>query len=415
MPLFLMFLVQLPAPSHAEDLTIEILFPLPDMSFTLTDVTLRVRITGPDGVDASSIMMTLDGSNLNINWDADTNIASAEVTGLDQGVHIAKAWALNPAGSGLKIVNWTFIVDQEPPWSIIYDVEYVQRIWDIHVDAKAFDNLSVLDNIELYYRKDGGAWISWGRGGRLLRTGEFAMWWEIPVNETGGAGFYEFYTIATDAAGNREQKSPYPEASLQVILPPDPIGDLFRMILLSAMLGFLFPLVFVIFEIWRSRSIKNGVIETPFSSYERNVKRFARSATIFTAFAVPMHVAAIAISLHGLKVISEVASGRTIEWGEMIEALYQNGFFVVVLAGIVVQVCFAIVAAVAAYSFCTRQMRFAPVAIASGVIAIVLSIILMGGIVGAVGGILTIIGGVIAIIQPSIISPSMYSIRSGSP
>ena len=64
--------------------------------------------------------------------------------------------------------------------------------------------------VELFYRFEGGAWTQY--------PGTFT---ESPISfdsgQTGGDGFYEFYTIATDGAGNVEDPPVDPDAFTQII------------------------------------------------------------------------------------------------------------------------------------------------------------------------------------------------------
>jgi parallel beta-helix repeat protein len=61
----------------------------------------------------------------------------------------------------------------------------------------ASDGESGVQGVELWYRKDGGTWIKYGSNFTASPI-------TFQSSTTGGDGFYEFYTVATDNAGNKE-------------------------------------------------------------------------------------------------------------------------------------------------------------------------------------------------------------------
>ena len=390
---------------YATPPTIDILSPLPGSGTSRHNVTVCVHITDPRGVDVSSIKLSIDGSDLSIIWDPVRNYATSDSSGLNNGSHLLTAIASNLAGIGPRIVDWNFVVDQGAPWSSITSVRYASSIWSINVYAEGFDTLSTVRDIVLYYRKDGGSWVSRGAGGVVLGPGATRRWWSLPVNDTGGFGLYEFYTIATDIAGNQESKSPHAEASIRVSPPPDPVGDMMKLTLLVAILGIVCAIGATSLNLWRLRRAKAEAPDSPFSVSERVEKRRATAAATLTVCASPMHLASIVLSIYGMKVIAEAVAGRAITWREFMTALDQTGYLWLFFIFPVIQACFAIVAAAAALGFKTRRWTFAPFAIMSGAIAVAFSFAIFGGIVGAAAGALTIAGGIIIASRPSTEEP----------
>jgi hypothetical protein len=65
------------------------------------------------------------------------------------------------------------------------------------IDYAAWDVISGVEEVELFYRRDGGPYTSYG----AFTSSPVAF----NSSGTGGDGFYEFYTIARDYAGNEEE------------------------------------------------------------------------------------------------------------------------------------------------------------------------------------------------------------------
>lgn len=98
------------------------------------------------------------------------------------------------AASGISSVD---VVDTTPPNSSVDPLPAYRRTPAFTVTATASDP-SPITAVGLSYRRDGGSWTSAG-------TDAGTPWsWAFDADASGGDGFYEFYTTATDAAGNVE-------------------------------------------------------------------------------------------------------------------------------------------------------------------------------------------------------------------
>ena len=102
------------------------------------------------------------------------------------------------ASTTVDTVDPTSSVNALPPY-------HIDSFFDVYYTAD--DGLgSGVDDVELFYRVDGGTWTSFG-----TFTSS-----PIPFDTGGVDGFYEFYTIATDVAGNVEVAPTSPDASTTV-------------------------------------------------------------------------------------------------------------------------------------------------------------------------------------------------------
>ncbi len=104
----------------------------------------------------------------------------------------------------------------EPPADTIEPISRVAQIPDvitqsiIEIAFDSSDAQSGIEYVELFYRKDGGDWVQYG--------GQFTS---SPIlfdtSITGGSGYYEFYTIATDNSGNSEPAKTVQEDFVYII------------------------------------------------------------------------------------------------------------------------------------------------------------------------------------------------------
>jgi len=78
------------------------------------------------------------------------------------------------------------------------------------VTASASDALSGVAQVELFYRRDGGGWTSYG----VDSTAPYA--WTFDTSLTGGDGLYDFRTTSRDTAGNAESPPATPDATTRV-------------------------------------------------------------------------------------------------------------------------------------------------------------------------------------------------------
>ncbi|MCX7045271.1 MAG: right-handed parallel beta-helix repeat-containing protein [Candidatus Sumerlaeota bacterium] len=100
--------------------------------------------------------------------------------------------------------------DVEPPFSETHGLPAHTTATVLNLQWWAGDNESGINYIELVYRKDGGAWTTVG----LHYTASPIA---FDTAGAGGNGFYEFYTIATDNAGNVEAAPATPDDHTLVI------------------------------------------------------------------------------------------------------------------------------------------------------------------------------------------------------
>jgi heme/copper-type cytochrome/quinol oxidase subunit 2 len=128
-------------------------------------------------------------------------------------VTVAEDLAGNPMTT---YTSYSFEIDTTAPTSSVDTLSNYQNTLTFDVSYTRSDSGgSGIDFVELYYRRDGGAWTKYG--------GSHSS---SPVSFTApGEGFYEFYTIATDFAGNKESAKTIPEAYTTVdITKPDIIS-----------------------------------------------------------------------------------------------------------------------------------------------------------------------------------------------
>ncbi len=98
--------------------------------------------------------------------------------------------------------------DTIPPVSEALTLDPLQTQVAFDVPFLASDSESGLDRVELFYRKDGGAYVSAGTS----ETSPFRF------DTSGrGDGAYDFYTVAYDQAGNAELPATQPDASTVVV------------------------------------------------------------------------------------------------------------------------------------------------------------------------------------------------------
>jgi len=118
------------------------------------------------------------------------------------------------------------------------------------------------------------------------------------------------------------------------------------------------------------------------------------AAAVFYGLAIP-------VGLLIFKLVVDNAARRSVSWGEIFSALELTGFLALILGGILAQVIFAIIAGIGAFLLRTGRPQVAIPLIVVGVVAVVFSFAVFGGIVGAIGGFLTIAGGAKGRAKPS--------------
>lgn len=125
-----------------------------------------------------------------------------------------------------------------------------------------------------------------------------------------------------------------------------------------------------------------------------------RSGGNYLVAASVIHFVAIPIALIVFKWLVEVQAGRSVSWGELFDALSVTGGLPLILAGVFGQLAFALVAGAGAFLLYRQRSAVWIPTIVMGIIAIVFSLLVFGGIVGMIGGFLSIAGGVTARPQP---------------
>ncbi len=113
---------------------------------------------------------------------------------------------------GIDEADPTYVppADSVAPASRVQDVVDVSYSGQVYVPYVASDVGSGIQSVKLYYRKDGGAWTDYG--------GNFAA---SPIlfdaSFTGGFGYYEFYSIATDNSSNVEPGKTVAEDDVRIV------------------------------------------------------------------------------------------------------------------------------------------------------------------------------------------------------
>ncbi|HUT04124.1 MAG TPA: PQQ-binding-like beta-propeller repeat protein [bacterium] len=95
------------------------------------------------------------------------------------------------------------VFDTTPPFSMASSPDEAHAT-QVTVGFSATDVLSPVESVRLWYRYSAslsGSWGDWADAG-LTAQGQAGL---FPFEATQGEGYYEFYTIATDAAGNVEE------------------------------------------------------------------------------------------------------------------------------------------------------------------------------------------------------------------
>ena len=125
-----------------------------------------------------------------------------------------------------------------------------------------------------------------------------------------------------------------------------------------------------------------------------------RSGGTMLGVASALHFLSIPITIVLFKVLVESAARRTISWDELFEALSVTGFLAVFVGGVLAQLIFAFVAVTGAFLLHRGRSSVAIPMIVVGVIALIFSIAVFGGIIGLLGGVLSVAGGVKAKPRP---------------
>jgi hypothetical protein len=106
------------------------------------------------------------------------------------------------------------VVDTTPPQSLVRTLPAAVAGAVLDVPFSASDLESGVSSVQLYYRKDGGAWTAYGAPTAVSPIAFDAM-------AAGGEGRYEFYTVARDRAGNVETAPATADAATLILAAYD--------------------------------------------------------------------------------------------------------------------------------------------------------------------------------------------------
>jgi uncharacterized repeat protein (TIGR01451 family) len=133
-------------------------------------------------------------------WNFDTALTSGD--GYYEFYSIATDDSLNKESAPGSPDTYT-IVDSNAPQSAANPLPVYKKSDSFVVTAVAVDQGSNISQVELYFKLGQGSWSSYG-------SDPDAPWsWDFNTASTGGDGSYQFYTIATDDAGNTELPPQY--------------------------------------------------------------------------------------------------------------------------------------------------------------------------------------------------------------
>ncbi|HLB67673.1 MAG TPA: hypothetical protein VJN63_04240 [Thermoplasmata archaeon] len=125
-------------------------------------------------------------------------------------------------------------------------------------------------------------------------------------------------------------------------------------------------------------------------------KRRNRTGGSWLVGAAVLHVITIPVALFLLKAFVEFQVGRSVSWGELFNAFAATGGMPLILAGVFAQLTFAFFAGVGAVLLSRQVAGVAVAMVVVGIVAVIFSFAIFGGIVGALGGFLSIAGGATA-------------------
>jgi hypothetical protein len=188
------------------------------LKFTLTfseDMNTLVDPTVTFGQASPFNTYTIVGS-----WTSNTTWVGSYAVGTGTGdgdFRVRVTGAEDLAGNPQTSYNSNqFEIDTTEPTSSVGTLSSFQITQTFNIPYTKSDGSGPgVDYVELYYRNDGGSWKRYG-----------STHTSSPISfNAPGEGHYEFYTIATDNAGNEEDAKTIPEASTTVdITKPDVIS-----------------------------------------------------------------------------------------------------------------------------------------------------------------------------------------------
>ena len=178
-------------PTNTQPIEFTATFTEPVTGFDETDVTLG----GTAGSGSATVTVTGGGDTYNI---AVSGLTSDGTLTAEIGVNAAEDAAQNGNNASTSTDNEVTYDNTDPESEASSPAFSNASATTIPVDYTASDNLSGLDKVELWAKKNAGDWeladsdTSPGISGQFVYT------------PSPGDGTYRFYTIAVDNAGNRE-------------------------------------------------------------------------------------------------------------------------------------------------------------------------------------------------------------------
>ncbi len=114
---------------------------------------------------------------------------------------------------------------------------------------------------------------------------------------------------------------------------------------------------------------------------------------LLAAGAAIVHLLSIPLVLVVMKATIETARGWDMSWGELFGDLQEPTVLRLFMMGVTAQIVFCVIAAIGALTLRNGGSDAAMPLIVLGVVAVLFSFIVFGGVVGAIGGFLSILGG----------------------
>lgn len=180
---------------------------------TVTSFPINATASDSNGVASVELFYRVDGGS----WTSYGNDTAApyawtfDAAGGD-GLYEFQTVAVDAAGNDESPVgaDASTVVDTGPPSSSVDALPVYETEETFAVTVTAVDAGSGVDRVELFFRRDGGTWTSYG----VDSAPPFS--WAFDTGSTGGDGLYEFYTVATDALDQTDPAPPAAEASTTV-------------------------------------------------------------------------------------------------------------------------------------------------------------------------------------------------------
>ncbi|HKZ64206.1 MAG TPA: hypothetical protein VJ400_07175 [Thermoplasmata archaeon] len=124
-----------------------------------------------------------------------------------------------------------------------------------------------------------------------------------------------------------------------------------------------------------------------------------RLAATLLGCAASLHVASIVASLLVLHAIVSSSAGGPVSSEQVFEVLDRLGLTWILYVGVAAQSAFFVLSVLGARTAWEHRNGAAVPMIAAGAVAIVISLLILGGVIGAAGGVLSVIGGALSLPQ----------------